>query len=100
MKLRPLGNRVVVKPEPIKEKKIGKLIIPETVDSLTNKNFHATVLAVGPGLRNQRTGITIPLEVEPGDVVVLSKYAGSRIYIDRQEIMLIDISEILGVETT
>jgi|ERR1035437_5742713 chaperonin GroES len=101
MKLNPLGNKIVVKPIQPAERKIGKIIIPESVMGLTDKNIRGTIIAVGPGKRNQKTGQrSMPLEVEPGDMVVLGKYAGSRIFIDRQEIMLIDIDEILGVETT
>lgn len=97
MKLKPLKNNLVVIPDLIVEKKVGSLIIP--VGALTNKNIYATVTAVGSGLRNPKTGsITVP-DVEPGDRVVLNKYAGSRVYIDRQEVMIIDINEVLGIET-
>jgi chaperonin GroES len=98
MKLTPLKNKIVVIPDPIVEKKVGNLIIP--IGALTNKNIYATVTAVGPGVRNRKTGVVTPPDIEPGDRVLLHKYAGSRVYIDRQEIMLIDIDEILGVETT
>lgn len=97
MKIKPRGSRLVIKPERTLEKRIGTLIIPETVTSLTEKDIRGIVLEVGPGVRNPRTGITIPPDVEPGERVVISKYAGSRMYVDRQEIMLIDVSEILAV---
>jgi len=79
------------------EQRVGNLIIPETVTSLTEKDIRATVLEVGPGVRNPRTGITLAPDVEPGDKIVISKWAGSRMYVDRQEIMLIDVSEILAI---
>lgn len=97
MKIKPLGNKLVIKPDPTLEKKIGNLIIPSTVTSLTEKDIRGTIIEVGPGVRNRRTGQATPLDVEPGDRVVLHKYAGSRMYVDRQEIMLIDVSEILAV---
>ena len=98
MKLTPLKNKIVVIPDPIVEKKVGSLIIPAM--ALTNKTIYATVTAVGSGVRNPKTGsITVP-DVEPGERVILNKYAGSRVYVDRQEVMIIDITEILGVETT
>jgi|ERR1035438_7071640 chaperonin GroES len=100
MRINPLGNKLVIKPEQVVETKKGLIIIPETVTSLTEKNIRGTIVAVGPGLRNQKTGKrSLPPDVEPGDKVVLNKYAGSRMYVDREEIMLIDVSEILGVET-
>jgi chaperonin GroES len=97
MKINPRGSRVVLKPDPTLEKRIGNLIIPETVTSLTEKDIRGTIIAVGPGVRNLRTGITIAPDVEPGDRVVVHKYAGSRMFVDRQEIMLIDVSEILVI---
>ncbi len=99
MKISPLGSKIVVKSDPSLEVRRGKIIIPATVTSLTEKNIHGTVLAVGPGVRNRKTGKrSHPLDVEPGDRVVLGKYAGSRIFVERMEIMLIDISEILAIE--
>ena len=97
MKIKPLGTRLVIRPDATLEKKIGNLIIPETVTSLTEKDIRGTVIEVGPGVRNPRTGVAQPPDVEPGDRVLLHKYAGSRMYVDRQEIMLIDVSEILVI---
>jgi len=97
MRIKPLGSKIVIKPEGTLEKKIGNLIIPESVTSLTEKDIRGTVVEVGPGVRNPRTKIIIPPDVEPGDRVVVHKYAGSRMYVDKQEIMLIDVSEILLV---
>jgi chaperonin GroES len=95
MKINPRGNRIVFRPDPTLEKRVGNLIIPESVTSLTEKDIRGTIIAVGPGVRNPKTGITIPPDVEPGDRVIVHKYAGSRMFVDRQEIMLIDVFEIL-----
>lgn len=97
MKIKPRGSRLVIKPERTLEKRIGKIIIPETVTSLTEKDIRGIVIEVGPGVRNPRTGITLAPDVEPGERVVVHKYAGSRMYVDKEEIMLIDISEVLAV---
>lgn len=97
MKIKPLGSRLVVKVDPTLEKKIGNLIIPESVVSLTEKDIRGTVIEVGPGVRNPRTKVVTPPDVEPGDRVLLHKYAGSRMFVDRKEIMLIDVSEILAI---
>ena len=100
MLLKPLGSKLVVKPVKAEEHKVGRIIIPATVTGLTGRNIYGTVIAVGPGKRSTKTGKrSMPLDIEPGDKVVLGKYAGSRLYIDREEIMLIDVDEILGVET-
>jgi chaperonin GroES len=72
--VQPLGDRLLVKS--IKEEQVGSVIIPEISQGRPEK---ATVLAVGPGNRDPKTGERIPLEIEVGDIVIFHRHAGTHI---------------------
>ncbi|MFH1679653.1 MAG: co-chaperone GroES [Candidatus Eisenbacteria bacterium] len=91
MKIRPLGDRVVV--ERIeKEEKAGSIVIP---DSAKEKPVEGKVIAVGPGARNE-AGRVIPPDVKPGDRIVFGKYAGMDVTIDGVEYLILREGDILG----
>ena len=93
MKIRPLNNRILVKRMEEENVTKGGIIIPDTAKEKPQKG---TVVAIGPGLRDDN-GVRIPLEVKEGDSVLFSKYAGSEIAIDGVEHIFMKEDDILGI---
>ncbi|MBM3321458.1 MAG: co-chaperone GroES [Candidatus Eisenbacteria bacterium] len=91
MKIRPLGDRVVVR-RLEKEEKAGGIIIPDTAKE---RPVEGEIVAVGPGARNE-AGRVVPLDVKPGDRVVFGKYAGMDVTIDGVELLVLREGDILG----
>jgi len=93
MKLKPLDDRVVVKPNEAEEKTAGGIVLP---DAAKEKPLLGKVVAVGPGklLDNGQRG---EMSVKKGDTVVFGKYGGSDIEIDGTEYKILRESEILGI---
>jgi chaperonin GroES len=94
MKIRPLGDRVVVKPiiEDITTK--AGIVLPETVEK--EKAEKGEVIAVGPG-RLLDNGQIVPMSVKVGDKVVFKKYSPDEIKVDDQELLIISEGDILGI---
>ena len=90
--LKPLGDRVVVKPQAAEEKTAGGLFIPDTAKE---KPQRGTVVAVGPG--KVENGTKVDMTVKEGDTVLYGKYAGTEISLDNEEVMIMRESDILGV---
>lgn len=97
MIVKPTKSNIVIRPDlEHKERKIGEIIIPPTV-KMGKTGFYATVVAVGPGRRTKK-GILIPLQVQVGDRILLSKWAGTRFFIDGHPYMLIDeLEEVMSI---
>jgi chaperonin GroES len=96
MRVKPRNTHILIKPEiPNYERKIGHIVVPATA-TLGNTGFYATVVAIGPG-KLLKDGTFLPLQVTLGDRVLLSKWAGTRLFVDGQPYMIIDESEVLGV---
>lgn len=93
MKLRPLGDRILVKSVEPKEVKKGGIIIPDTAKE---KPQEAEVIAVGKGKVND-DGKVFPLDVKVGDHVLFGKYSGTEVKIDDVEYLIMQESDILGV---
>ena len=93
MKLRPLGDRVLVTRVDEEEKSKGGIIIPDTAKE---KPQEGRVVAVGPGKTND-DGDTIPLSVKKGDKVLFSKYAGTEINVEGEEHLFIREEDVLAV---
>ena len=70
VKLQPLEDRIVVRPNEAEERTVSGLVIPDTAKE---KPQQGTVLAVGPGKRSEQTGQVIPVDVKEGDTVVYSQ---------------------------
>jgi len=94
MTLKPLDDRIVVKPNEAEERTASGLVIPDTAKE---KPQQGTVLAVGPGRRSDQTGQLIPLDVKVGDVVVYSKYGGTEITIDGDDLLILSARDVLAV---
>ena len=93
MKFRPLHDRVVVKRLEGEEKTKGGIIIPDTAKE---KPQEGEVLAVGPGARDE-AGKIVPLDLKKGDRVLFSKWSGTEVKIDGQDLMIMKESDIMGV---
>jgi chaperonin GroES len=92
IKLQPLGDRVVVRPSSEEEVTKGGIILPDTAKE---KPQRGVVIAVGPG-RLDEEGKRVPMEVKKGDKVIYSKYAGSEIKQDDEEVLILRESDILA----
>lgn len=93
MKVRPLGDRVLIKRMEPKEQLKGGIIIPDTAKE---KPLEGTVVAVGEG-RYDDKGKLIPMSVKEGQKVLIGKYAGTEIKIDEVEHIIVREDEILGI---
>ena len=93
MKLRPLDDRVVLKPSEAEEKTTGGIYLP---DAAKEKPQLGTVLATGPG-RVLDDGKRGQMSVKKKDKVIYGKYSGSEIEIDREKYVILRESDILGI---
>lgn len=90
--IKPLGDRVVVKPEPAEEKTASGLFIPDTAKE---KPQRGSVVAVGPG--KVENGNKIEMTVSEGDTVLYGKYSGTEITIGGDDVLIMRESDILGI---
>ena len=93
MNLQPLEDRIVVRPAEAEETTISGLVIPDTAKE---KPQQGTVLAVGPGRRAEQTGEIIPVGVAEGDTVVYSKYGGTEITVDGEDLLILSSRDVLA----
>ena len=94
MNLQPLEDRIVVRPSEGEEKTASGLVIPDTAKE---KPQQGEVLAVGPGRRSEQSGELIPMDVKVGDTVVYSKYGGTEITIDGEDLLILSSRDVLAV---
>jgi len=92
-KIRPLGDRLLVKRIEEAEESRGGIIIPDTAKE---KPMEGKVIAVGGGKLDDQ-GKKVPLEVKVGDRVLFGKYAGTEIKIDDDEHVILREDEVLGI---
>ncbi len=93
MKLKPLGDRLVVEPKEREEKTASGIILPETAKE---KPQEGNVLAAGPGRRDD-DGDRIEMDVAVGDTVLYAKYAGTEIKIEGTKLLILKESDILAI---
>jgi len=93
MALRPLKDKVVVKPSEGEEKTAGGIFLP---DSAKKKPQEGNIIAVGSG-RTLDDGTVKPLSVKVGDIVVYSKYGGTEVKFDGHEYQIMREEDILGI---
>ncbi|HBZ00659.1 MAG TPA: co-chaperone GroES [candidate division Zixibacteria bacterium] len=94
MKIKPLADRVVVKPLEEMEMKKGSIIIPDTAKE---RPMQGEVIEVGPG--KTEDGKLVAMEVKKGDRVLYGKYSGTEVTIDEIEYLIMRESDILGIIT-
>ena len=93
--LRPLGDRVIIKPKPKDEMTSSGIVLPDTA---SEKPQEGSVLSVGPG-RVLDNGKRIEMEVKAGDIVLFAKYAGSEVKLDSEDYLVIRESDLLAIVT-
>lgn len=91
--VRPLEDRILVRPEEGQETTISGIVIPDTAKE---KPQEGVVLAVGPGKRNE-DGELIALDVKEGDRVLYSKYGGTEITVDGEDLLILSSRDALAV---
>jgi len=94
MNLQPLDDRIVVKPGESEETTASGLVIPDTAKE---KPQQGEVLAVGPGKRSEQTGEIIPVGVGVGDTVLYSKYGGTEVTIDGDDVLVLSARDVLAL---
>ena len=92
--IRPLEDRILVRPEEGDETLPSGIVIPDTAKE---KPQEGTVLAVGPGRRSEQSGEVIPVDVKEGDRVVYSKYGGTEIKVGGEELLILSARDVLAI---
>jgi chaperonin GroES len=93
MKLKPLHDRVVVKPIEGEAKTKGGIIIPDTAKE---KPMEGKVIAVGPGARDN-TGRLIPCDIKVGDRILYGKWSGTEVKVAGEDLVIMKESDVMGV---
>jgi chaperonin GroES len=93
MKLKPLADRVVIKPSPAEEKTKGGIILPDTAKE---KPVIGEVVAVGPGKVGDDGKKILP-EVKTGDKVLYGKYSGTEVTVDGEEYLIMREADIFAI---
>ena len=94
MKLKPLGDRVVVEPSEQEEKTASGIILPETAKE---KPQEGKIVAVGPGKFDETGKKRLPIDVNVGDTVLFAKYAGTEIKLEDKKVLILRESDIMAV---
>ncbi len=94
MNLKPLDDRIVVRPNEAEQTTVSGLVIPDTAKE---KPQQGEVLAVGAGRRSEQSGEIIPLDVKVGDTVVYSKYGGTEITVGGEDLLILSSRDVLAV---
>jgi chaperonin GroES len=93
MNLKPLGDRLIVRAIEEEETTSSGIVLPDTAKEKPQKG---KVLAVGDGRVNEDTGKRTPLDVAEGDEVLYSKYGGTEIKVDGEELLVLRESDVLA----
>lgn len=93
MTMKPLGSRLVVEPTEQDEISAGGIVLPETAKEKPQKG---TVLAIGPGDRNEK-GERVAMDVAVGNTVLFAKYSGTEIKYEGKKLLILRESDILAI---
>ncbi len=93
MKVRPLHDRIIVQRMEEEEKTAGGIIIPDTAKE---KPQQGKVVSVGNGKRLEN-GEVVPMQIKAGDRVLFSKYSGTEIKIEGEELLIMREDDVLGI---
>lgn len=96
VQMMPLGDRVIVAPDTGDEVTPGGVIIPEMA---RGRSETGTVVAVGPGAKNEKSGEYMPLQVKEGDEVYFTKYGGTEISSQGEDLLLLREHDLLAVKS-
>ena len=92
--IRPLEDRILVRPEEGEETTVSGIVIPDTAKE---KPSEGTVIAVGPGKRSDNSGELIHVDVNEGDRVLYSKYGGTEVKVEGEELLILSARDVLAV---
>src|ERR1044071_730653 len=92
MDLQPLGDRLIVEVLEEEEQTVSGIVLPDTAKE---KPQRGRVLSVGPGGRNDK-GELVPMDVAEGDEVIFSKYGGTEIKVEGDEVLILRESDVLA----
>ena len=92
--IKPLEDRIVVKPLEAEQTTASGLVIPDTAKE---KPQQGKVLAVGPGKRAENTGDLIPLDISVGQTVLYSKYGGTEVTVEGKDLLILSSRDVLAV---
>ena len=92
-KLKPLGDRVVIRPTPREEMTKSGIVLPDTAKE---KPQEGTILSAGPGKLND-DGKREPMDVKKGDKVLYAKYAGTEFKVDGEDLLIVSQKDILAI---
>lgn len=93
MKLKPLGDRLIVEPIEQEELTASGIVLPETAKE---KPMQGKVLAIGPGARKE-DGSRIPMDVSTGDTVLYARYAGTEVKIENKKYLIFKETDVLAM---
>jgi chaperonin GroES len=93
LKLKPLGDRLVVKPATREETTASGIVLPDTAKE---KPQRGTIVAAGEGRRDD-DGDRVPMDVKVGDQVLFAKYAGTEFKLDDQDLLILAEKDILAI---
>lgn len=93
-RIRPLADRVVLKPEARREQTKGGIFLPDT--ATPERPMEGTILAVGEG-RLDDSGQRVPMQVSAGDTVLFAKYGGTEYQVDDITYLILSENDILGI---
>ena len=93
LKLKPLGDRLVIEPKEQEETTASGIILPETAKE---KPQQGSVLAIGPGRRDD-DGKRVEMDVAVGDTVLYAKYAGTEIKVDGKKLLILKETDVLAI---
>jgi chaperonin GroES len=94
MNLKPLEDRIVVRPNEAETQTASGLVIPDTAKE---KPQQGKVLAVGPGKRSETSGELVPVDISEGDTVLYSKYGGTEVTVDGEELLVLNSRDVLAI---
>ena len=94
MSLKPLDDRIVVQPNEAEQTTASGLVIPDTAKE---KPQQGKVLAVGPGKRTENTGELVPLGIDVGQTVLYSKYGGTEVTVDGEDLLILASRDVLAI---
>ena len=94
MNLKPLDDRIVVKPNEAETQTASGLVIPDTAKE---KPQQGVVLAVGPGKRAESSGEIIPVGIEAGQTVLYSKYGGTEVTSNGEDVLVLNARDVLAI---
>ncbi|MBE90132.1 MAG: co-chaperone GroES [Rhodospirillaceae bacterium] len=93
MKLRPLHDRLLIRPLDAEEKTAGGIIIPDTAKE---KPMEGEIVAAGSGTKGDDGKVT-PLDVKKGDRVLYGKWSGTEVKVDGEDLLIVRESDVMGI---